>query len=55
MYESLCASATEGGGMRSGTANLSVQVVGYVVLLAMAGSVIYAGYIAVIYWGGIGV
>ena len=46
---------TEVGEMRRGTAVLSVKIVGYIVLLAMLGAVIYASYIAVTYWGGIGV
>ena len=33
----------------------SLKVVGYVVLLAMAGAVIFAGYIAALHWTGIGV
>ena len=33
----------------------SLKVVGYVVLLAMVGAVIFAGYIASVHWTGIGV
>lgn len=32
-----------------------LKVVGYVVLLAMTGAVVFAGYIAALHWTGIGV
>lgn len=33
----------------------SLKVVGYVVLLAMMGAIVFAGYIGAIHWTGIGV
>lgn len=36
-------------------AHKSCKVIGYVVLLSMIGSLVFAGYITVLHWAGIGV
>jgi len=41
--------------MNSQAASTSLKVLSYVVLLAMLATVVYAAYIAVTHWSGIGV